>query len=1427
MNLTFQAFYRKFGIHQLMQLSHPNATINKWLELPLDSCLHYPSYDASVPGPSNDEFVLRNVKHQIPLFHLTALKSYLGEPRHVAFNYEEAIREYHAVHRRFKRVRVVEPSLEDHQTPLVINYAFVGRGYAYQQSPYSNYYRQTNILATVIEGMIEQASLHNRQNFLFVSVPKLIPSIAQTNKYLNQMDQIGTSVFFDIDSLLFLHLMRFASETRKESLFAKIPYEKLHLMNLVFQEGDQWFVLNLGNLNAWRASVPADEPGADKAVIKTTFKISSSDLILRLTRMYMSAMELRTVPVKVSLDIEESAKPSDALIQTKVDGQTITTLDPEKSQEVADDVNRRIAGDLKEVDLADLDESDAKEIIEQQSALLNEEVRLLENIEAAATEKDTSALSWKDYANQPPETDLSVPVVQICEQLATEGVLSAAELKRFTKQAKSYEQILSIDGATSLSEFVKIDPASLALDTEKSMPDAFYITDKSMLKSTLTDFDPLYIEKVLDKDVASMVLSVQAAGVALTSYRVTTTEDVLGVYQEHIIKLAPVEGQSSTLRFKLPVVKPSGVFQANGVKYRLRKQDGDLPIRKTDYNQVALTSYYGKCFIVRGRTNSGNYRVWVGNQFTSEASLNEDSKYRDVVFIDCFDQSFLSPAIYSGLSRVVQSFKYQDCDFQLSQSSLAKAFGEDYAALNGKPGMVVVGRNPDGPLLLDMHGELFSNGAGGLKSMGPMDLFLQFPTHNAPNETITVGVFGKEIPIGLVLGLNLGLKNLIAALGATYRVVPAGQRMNRTNAEFALTFSDVSYVFEKKNKMAAMILGSFNNYWRSLRSFSVQSFEKKGVYVNLLESNGLGGRYIRELRLMFQMFVDPITRDILTSMKEPTSFRGLLFRAAEMLQDDRHSDEFDPLFMRTKGYERFAGAVYNELIQSLRAHNGRLNKSNVQIEMNPYSIWKRIMEDPSKTQVHEINPIKQLKETEAVTYAGVGGRSKRSMTKNTRVFHKNAMGKVSESTVDSSDVGVNVHLSANPVYTSVRGMIGTYDFKTGGATSLLSTSAMLAASSDKDDPKRVNFVGIQQEHGISCEGYHQATVTTAYDAIVPHRTTELFALTAKKPGVVRSVAEKGIIVDYQDGEAQGYELGVQYGHAAGLTLPHNIVTPLKEGDKFAVGDPIVYNDGFFEPEFFDPKKIVLKNSTEMFVWLMESSETHEDGSAFAASATEQLATTTTEIKHMVIRFDQTVHNLVKAGQEVEADTILCYIEDQVTSESKLFDERSIDTLRLMSAQAPRANVKGTIEKIEVFYHGDKEDMSESVEAIANMGDKDRRQRANAVGKDAFTGRVDGGYRIEGNPLPVDAMSIVIYINRRNIPGLGDKGVFSHQLKTVCGNVIEGDMFSEDGTKIDAKFGGKSVEARIVESAYDIGTAATLLRVIGWQGAQIYRGKRKA
>jgi hypothetical protein len=347
-------------------------------------------------------------------------------------------------------------------------------------------------------------------------------------------------------------------------------------------------------------------------------------------------------------------------------------------------------------------------------------------------------------------------------------------------------------------------------------------------------------------------------------------------------------------------------------------------------------------------------------------------------------------------------------------------------------------------------------------------------------------------------------------------------------------------------------------------------------------------------------------------------------------------------------------------------------------------------------------------------------------------------------------------------------------------------------------------------------------VRTGYERIIPFRVGATYAVMAKKSGKVTSLTPTGIIVQYDDGELVGVEIGRKYGNASGLTIPHEIVTPLSNGDTFAAGDPIAYNSGFFEPDFFEPKTIVWKSSTSAKTVLLESTDTLEDSCAISQGLSDKLRTRITKMRTIIVNFDQQLHDLVKIDQEVEYDSILCVIEDAVSASSGILDPSSVSTLRALSAQTPKAKIRGKIERIEVFYHGEKEDMSPTLRSIVNDSDYRLTSRLRSQGKRVFNGRVDENYRVENDSLQLDTAAVNIYISAEVSAGVGDKGVFGNQLKTVFGRVFPDNIKTESGKKIEAVFGAKSVDDRVVMSPFIIGTTATLLDVIAKKACEIYR-----
>lgn len=333
---------------------------------------------------------------------------------------------------------------------------------------------------------------------------------------------------------------------------------------------------------------------------------------------------------------------------------------------------------------------------------------------------------------------------------------------------------------------------------------------------------------------------------------------------------------------------------------------------------------------------------------------------------------------------------------------------------------------------------------------------------------------------------------------------------------------------------------------------------------------------------------------------------------------------------------------------------------------------------------------------------------------------------------------------------------------------------------------------------------------------------DIYAAVAEQDGKVISLNNKGIIVQYDDKSTKGVKLGRTYGNSEGAVYPHDVVTQLKLNEKFKAGDAIAYNTAFFEPDFFNKKQVVWKSSMTAKTVVWDAAETLEDSSSLSLKLAKKLSNKTTKVRSIVIEFTQNLRKVFPVGSEIKLDDILCYIEDEVTAGAGTFNDESIETLKALANKSPKAKYSGMLDKIEVIYHGEKRDMSPTLKKLANASDKELADSLIAQGKEPYTNLVDFNYRVDGNPLLLDTAEIKFYITIDHPSSVGDKGVFSHQLKTVFGETYT-EMYSEDGDEIEAVFGATPIANRIVRSADIIGTTTTLLNKIAKLAVKTYRG----
>lgn len=1451
--LKYTDYYRHYGVRRAMQMVAPTLVPIKSLQLPQQSILH-DLPEGGQTGISADDYLLRNISGPIYADHVTELTEKRGNPRHSMISSAKLIRDYHRKYRKIRQLHDLERVIADKRSTVIENYGFLSQLWRYPANLYRPYNKWFNVATTIWERIAKIAGESQRQQFIECRLPSILPSKMMLNKASGPVTTRLLSMFPDQESLFILEVWKWLSEAhRKDSIISHVPVDKLNQINLIWIEQDKWFVLNLGLLNAWR--LPTDEEiKAGAKPVKGAIPWNSVQN--RFLRLLMFLHESRTAQGGEAKPLTEDEKIAEAGHEAGEHGEPDLSHE-EKAATITAPVGKD--GEDEEVELEpnmdfgklpvdtveETPENNAKldALIERDLQALDhlhlEREMVDEEAEGHRTLPELHTDTTEPMLNIPALKDISLKegVMAKANQLADQGLLSAAEYRRFEKLSEAYAKLPNpYTGGGTLVDAAVIDLEKLKIEPLKLAPNIGGVVDKSMLHSTLAVFDPHYINHLLRKDVLNSVLHVQKAGIAVTDYQVKEVHDAMNHYEAHSVQLTPVRGKVSTFHFRLPKIQEDGTFIANGSKYRLAKQRFDLPIRKTKAGEVACSSYYAKVFISRSEKKVHNYTDWIINQVRARGMDAENKEITDMMLANVHDNNTHVPRIYSILAHSFRSFTTQGMhlffDYEVRDSLLGDK--KDLLKKLERKGLVLAGTwgEHKWPVLVGddnvFYKVEFDKDGTNLEVVGTLEDMLQLDNVKAPKEIAEIRVLGKFVPAGIFLAYELGFEGLLKILGVKpTRRVSQGDQIKLAPDEFIITFEDERLVFHRSSDKVGLILQGIASVNDTLAHYPQHLFEKKAIYFNVLDRMGLSAsRSTREMDLLVDMFIDPITKEVLEKLHEPVTFVGLVLKACELLTTDWSPDETDMEYQRFRGYERMSGAVYQELVKAVRTQRSR-GTNNAPIDINPYAVWQAIQQDSSVRLIEESNPVHELKSQEEVTFSGTGGRSSRSMVGRTRVFHTNDLGVISEATKDSSDVAITTFLTANPLLTDVRGLTSKFHPKDTGPASMLSTSALLAPFSDRDDPKRVNFVSIQNSSTTFCKGQRPSPVRTGYERVIGHRTSDLFCYTAKQDGKITKLTKGVIEVTYKDGSVKTVELGKRFGTTSDLKIPHVVTTALKEGDAVKHGEVIAYNSHYFELDPLDKTQALWKQGAILKTALMECPETLEDSSVISERAAKLLETQMSKSRDIVVESKQAIHNLVRVGDRVEVDSILCTIEDPITADTGQFDDKSRATLKLLASNSPKAKIAGIVEKVECFYHADIDELSPSLQELAQESDLDRRRRAKELRIPYTTGRVDDSLRIDGNPLLSEHVDIRITITADVPAGIGDKGVFANQMKTIFSRIMTGRNETLNGQPIDAIFGYRSFNDRIVTSPDLMGTTNTLLIEMGKLGGAIYFGHATA
>jgi len=1077
--LQNEIYYKRFGVRKITQLINPPTFSTEIIQLPRSSVYHTVSHDRDVTMPDPSDRIFAPYTKKIVISHVSELVSTEGNPKHLSKPVKMLFRDWQLKNnRKFRWADEPDKVAIDALSLITYNYGLLHEVYRYVNMPMNEYYDWLNLEKTVWSNMGKVASSTHRQQFIIKDLPDQLPSVGMLKMFASQVSLRVLRTFINPELLFVLDLWRWLDpETREFSTLSVLKPEELKYINIVLRFKDRFTVVNLQRIEDWNAGI------SDKSTPVNIPQLKPIQLQRFVLKMLLSLQTSAIMPEPTTDETTNGSSDSeqeddladyddkdDTSEHVQVNNDTES---PSQTQDEAIDPSKQLTKVRTSKEIEKQLEKDAAPVssainIDDLIKSVDEELEILEKVSSApedesnnedvtdetfiATPEEVSQLQSQVFGKVDPTEKLLSEINKQAEQ----GVITAQNYRTLVKQIEQSKTLKSPkDPSKTISEYVKVSEEDIIIDPEATkIQDMSTVMDKSMLNSSLKEFSRKYVKDVLPKDVQANIAHLSNAGIIVRDYQIEEESSAMGQYEHHTVKIRPIDGVESTLHFRIPKVNDEGEFMAGNVRLRMRNQRFDQPIRKISPISVALSSYYGKVFVNRCERKQFDDMDWLSNQIMQIGLAGGNDTIKKITPARIFDNKFIAPRIYSSMSMRFKQLVLKDCTLMFDHKERISMFPEMDITTLEKDGKILCGKSKQNePIVVDDMNVFHVLRNGTLTPIGNIYNLTGIAEESSPVSFSELKVFAKSIPLGVVMGYYIGFSKLVKLLGAKVQVVDRGSRRQLQPYEYKLTFKDKYLILDKRDSKSALLLSGYNFYKDTIKNYDLAIFDKKDVYLLLLEQRGLSARYLKELETLNELFIDPITESILREMNEPVTFQGLLMRSNELLLTDYHPDTNDMRYMRIRGYERVAGLMYRELINGVREYKARNIRGKSQVSINPYAVWRAITQDQTVKLSEDINPINDAKETEAVTYVGADGRSKDAMSKESREYHPSDMGVISEATVDSGDVGINAFMSGNPKFKSVRGIIQEDGFNRDkdGATSLLSTSALLAPFSLNDD----------------------------------------------------------------------------------------------------------------------------------------------------------------------------------------------------------------------------------------------------------------------------------------------------------------------------------------------------------------------------------------
>lgn len=1040
-------------------------------------------------------------------------------------------------------------------------------------------------------------------------------------------------------------------------------------------------------------------------------------------------------------------------------------------------------------------------------SLTGEEVDLEDKLEEIA-EKVEEKTAPKTEADLLEELNQNDEFVQYAQELANER-LTAAKSNRNTKRneiLREEHRKVKVNGKGKTLEQVLTEHNEKKLHTEELK---INVRNTQLKSSTLSDFEKSYNKNQMEKDTLMILNSFSNSDKEIPMHirdiKKENTSDSFNKKETWTIQFEDERRQRHTVKIDVPIFVDDKFVFLNGSKKSISKQLLLVPIAKTGPDTVQVTSNYNKAFVVRyGQKISPKIeRLRKFLSQTKSKKISMATGNNNLVNVD-----FLTNMEYDELAGSFMYLKFGDTVIHFNQDDLREEIGTKKIDISKlKDNQLPIGFSGKNLIVLNVETNLVDGTKSDLTDFIIDEIAKVEPGTNAEMEQISVGkkyvytrvkALSRWIPMIILLSYKDGLTSVMQKAGVRHEFTEKRRNLSleEKNRLGMIPFKDGYLYYDLYPFANSLLLNALHEV--PTKEYEYSAFDGKEVYLDLFQSM-YGTRNIGKGYENFtELFLDPITVEVLEDLNYPTEFTDVFLFANKLLEDNTFTKENNMNLYRIRSNEMVNALLYQILARAYAAYKNTSNSSNpVKVSVPQDILTKELLELPLVEDYSIINPIREAEAYGSITYKGPSGLNlDEAFTLDKRSYDETMLGLLAVSSPYNNKVGVSRQLAYSPRILSNRGLIksGTKDDPDLNMANMLSPAELLTPfAANHDDPPRTAMTSGQSKHVIPVKKTDKLLIGNGSEKALPHILGDDFVKRAREDGVIETVDVKSgiMILAYKDGTKDAVDLSptVAKNGGGGFYISNTKVTDLKKGDKFKKGDIVARNGEYFQGPPSDTE-YVIGNLTKIAVH--SGYYTFEDSSIATQQFCEQMTSYITMKKEVILGPNTNVDFIVKKGQQIKTgDSLIVFEQSYAEKEAnQLLAKLGADykeQITELSKNRKKSEYTGVVEDIKIYYTCDRSELSPSLLKIVNayrsevkIKDdilkkhfKDHTAETNIILPPTETIQTKDG-KVKGVDVG-NGVFIEFYIKYEDEMGVGDKATFYTALKTIIAEKIPDEL----------------------------------------------------